>query len=274
MYGILFCQLAFTSIIIAASLNVDALRGCEYGAGREAKGLTFSYESFCGDGENPEQKSKIAQLWIASAIGAIVCLLTLVCVPVGQEKDDEGGITKLGKPIHMVVPYNYTLLFIFTFFSSIVYSKISLAAQASNPGVVIEAASLTTAAVLGITIFAFTGFKETQGKKTISFIGPGLSAIGLIFGVTAFFVFAPNEKLGCEIDEGTGECKTGGMKLLYATIGVCLFALIMLFDTSSVIGGKSIMFELGPETYILGALQLYLEMINMFVLIMVILGEA
>jgi len=48
----------------------------------------------------------------------------------------------------------------------------------------------------------------------------------------------------------------------------------MLFDTSSVIGGKSIMFELGPETYILGALQLYLEIINMFVLIMVILGEA
>ena len=111
--------------------------------------------------------------------------------------------------------------------------------------------------------------------KTISFIGPGLSAIGLIFGVTAFFVFAPNEKLGCEVDE-EGKCKqdVGAMKLLYACIGVCLFAMIMLFDTSSVIGGKSIMFELGPETYILGAVQLYLEIINMFVLIMVILGEA
>lgn len=137
-----------------------------------------------------------------------------------------------------------------------------------------EAAALTTAAVLGITIFAFTGLKEVPGMKSISFIGPGLSAIGLIFGVTAFFVFAPNEKLGCEVDE-EGKCKAvGGMKLLYACIGVCLFALIMLFDTSSVIGGKSIMFELGPDTFILGALQLYLEIINMFVLIMVILGEA
>lgn len=80
-------------------------------------------------------------------------------------------------------------------------------------------------------------------------------------------------------EEFTGETTTAcgdpdSMKLLYACIGVCLFALIMLFDTKSVIGGKSIMFELGPETYILGAVQLYLEIINMFVLIMVILGEA
>lgn len=98
VYGILLTQLALTSFIIAASLNVDALRGCEYGAGRP----TLSYESYCEEGENPEQKSLIAQLWIASAIGAIVCLLTLVCVPVGTEHDDDGQIKKLGKPIHMV----------------------------------------------------------------------------------------------------------------------------------------------------------------------------
>jgi hypothetical protein len=64
------------------------------------------------------------------------------------------------------------------------------------------------------------------------------------------------------------------MKIVYAGLGCVLFALIMLFDTKSVIGGKSIMFELGPETYIMGAVQLYLEIINMFVLVMVILGES
>lgn len=97
VYGILLTQLALTSFIIAASLNVDALRGCEYGAGR----IPLSYEAYCGDGENPDQKSMIAQLWIACAIGAIVCLLTLVCVPVGTEHDADGQVTKLGKPIHM-----------------------------------------------------------------------------------------------------------------------------------------------------------------------------
>lgn len=134
--------------------------------------------------------------------------------------------------------------------------------------------TLTSAAVMGITIFAFTKFRTLGGVEEISMIGPGLSAIGLIFGVTSFFVFAPNKSLGCTTD-ATGECsgEPNQMRLLYAALGVCLFALIMLFDTASVIGGKSIMFVLGPETYILGAIQLYLEIINMFVLIMVILGE-
>ena len=172
----------------------------------------------------------------------------------------------------MVVPYNYTLTLIFTVCCSVAVSKISLAAQAGSPGVVFEALALTAAAVLGITIFAFIGFRKLDGMKTISMIGPGLSAIGLLFGVASFFVFAPNDMLGCDRDEA-GECKPSGIKLMYAVLGVCLFALIMLFDTSSVIGGKSIMFELGPETYILGAIQLYLEIINMFVLAMVILGE-
>lgn len=63
------------------------------------------------------------------------------------------------------------------------------------------------------------------------------------------------------------------MKLAYASIGVILFSMIFLFDTSMVIGGKSMMFVLGPECYILGAIQLYLETINMFVLLLVILGD-
>ena len=64
------------------------------------------------------------------------------------------------------------------------------------------------------------------------------------------------------------------MRLIYSALGLSLFALIMLFDTSMVIGGNSFMFVLGPECYILGAIQLYLEAMNMFVLALVILGEA
>ena len=58
----------------------------------------------------------------------------------------------------MVVPINYILLAIFTVSMSIPLAKVSLAAQSSNPGVVVEAFALLSAAVLGITIYAFTGF--------------------------------------------------------------------------------------------------------------------
>lgn len=113
--------------------------------------------------------------------------------------------------------------------------------------------------------------------KEISFIGPALSAIGLVFGLALFFAVAPNEKLGCDMVENEEtselECKPDTMKLAYAGIGVILFSMIFLFDTSMVIGGQSMMFVLGPECYILGAIQLYLEIINMFVLLLVILGD-
>jgi FtsH-binding integral membrane protein len=259
VYGILLCMLGLTAVIIGASLKVDSLRGCEYGAGTEA------YDYVCDDEDAVyTEKGLIGKIWVPAAIGAVISLLILYFVPIGAD----------GKPIHMVVPYNYTLTLIFTVCCSVAYSKISLAAQAGSPGVVLEAFVLTAAAVLGITIFAFTGFRKLDGVDKISFIGPGLSAIGLLFGVASIFVFAPNDLLGCDRDEETNECKPSGIKLLYAVLGVSLFAMIMLFDTASVIGGKSMMFELGPETYILGAIQLYLEIINMFVLAMVILGDS
>ena len=62
-------------------------------------------------------------------------------------------------------------------------------------------------------------------------------------------------------------------KIGYALIGVILFTLILLLDTSAIIGGKKMMFTLGPECFILGAIQLYLEMINMFILAIVLLGS-
>ena len=267
VYGILGSMLFVTAVIICATLNNSALKGCEYGGPK--------WENICRD-EKPD--GLIPKIWMPCAIGAVVTLLVLVCGTSGGKYDEDTGqpiAGELPQPLHMVVPYNYTLLSIFTILSSVVVSKISLASQQGAPGVVFEASALTAAAVIGITIFAFTGLKDQDnGIYELSFIAPGLSALALVFGVAAFFVFGPQENLGCDLDETTGKCKRDGMKLLYACIGVVLFALIMLFDTKSVIGGKSMMFELGPETYILGALQLYLEIINMFVLLMVILGEA
>merc|ERR1719197_122522 len=169
--------------------------------------------------------------------------------------------------MHMVVPYNYALLSLFTMCVSVCVAKI---AAASEPQIVFEAFCLTTAAVIGITVFAVTSFREFKDVDKISIMAPGLSAVGMIFAVTGLFVFLPVTNL--VKDENA--VSTGlNWKVLYASIAIVLFAIIMLFDTSQVIGGKSMMFELGPECYILGALQLYLEYINMFVLILVILGE-
>lgn len=184
-----------------------------------------------------------------------------------REEDDDGKLKSGGKPFHMVVPINYTLLAIFTLATSVMVAKISLA---SKPQLVFEAFVLTTAAVLGITIFAFTSFRKIDGVKEFSIMAPALSAVGLIFAVSGLFVLVTATDLA---PDDSVDSNQKGMRVLFAAIGVALFALIMLFDTSQVIGGKSMMFELGPECYILGALQLYLEIVNMFVLLLVILGS-
>jgi FtsH-binding integral membrane protein len=91
-------------------------------------------------------------MWIPFAILSIVSVLALVCGTSGGTEE------KPGTPFHLVVPINYALLLVFTISTSMVVSKISLAAQADRPGVVLEAVMLTAAAVLGITMYAVTGF--------------------------------------------------------------------------------------------------------------------
>lgn len=65
---------------------------------------------------------------------------------------------------------------------------------------------------------------------------------------------------------------TDSFQIVYASIGVCLYVLIMLYHTSMIIGGKAMLFVLGPETFILAATQLYLEIIGVFALLLSILG--
>ena len=148
--------------------------------------------------------------------------------------------------MHTVTPNNYILLAIFTVSVSVVVAKIALM---TNEQIVFEAACLTAAAVIGIQIFAFTGFKKIEGVESFSIMAPFLSAVGMTFAVSGLFVIASVNSLSDQ-----EEIKSSRMNTLYAGIGCALLALVMLFDTSMVIGGKSMMFSLGPECYILGAL--------------------
>lgn len=107
-------------VIIAASLKLDFLRGCEYGAGTE------KWESVCGPGAGPD--GVITKIWVPFIIIGIAILLALIFYPVGAEKDEDGLTISPGTPLHMVVPYNYYLLVAFTFCTSIGLAKISLAA--------------------------------------------------------------------------------------------------------------------------------------------------
>jgi len=43
---------------------------------------------------------------------------------------------------------------------------------------------------------------------------------------------------------------------------------LLIFDTQQVVGGKHRRFQLSPEEYIAGALQLYLDIVYLFIILL------
>jgi hypothetical protein len=98
---------------------------------------------------NESVQGLVKAIWVPAAIVAVITILALVFGTADQ--DDETAPN--GRPMHMVTPYNYILLGLFTMCISICASKI---AAASSPQIVFEGFCLTTAAVVAITVFAVT----------------------------------------------------------------------------------------------------------------------
>ena len=92
-----------------------------------------------------------------------------------------------------------------------------ICATVKNPIIVLEAASLTAAIVIGLTIYAMS-------TKT-DFTTWGAFLFVFAFGMMAFGVL----------------CSIFGFKLplLYCVIAVIMFGLYLIFDTQLVLGGKN-----------------------------------
>lgn len=112
------------------------------------------------------------------------------------------------------------------------------------------AVGLTAGVCLALTIFAF------QTKWDFTVLGGALFAAGfilLIFGIVAIFV------------------RSQTMTILYASIGAIIFSLYLVYDTQLMMGGKH-KYSISPEEYIFAALNLYLDIVQIFVYILTIIG--
>jgi len=114
-----------------------------------------------------------------------------------------------------------------------------------------QAALITAAMVVGLTVYAFTT------KSDFTFLGPALFVVGFAlcaFGIILMFTHS----------------KT--LYLIYCFLAVILFGFYLIFDTQLIIGGHH--YELNEEEYIVGAMILYLDIINLFIYVLRILGES
>jgi FtsH-binding integral membrane protein len=112
------------------------------------------------------------------------------------------------------------------------------------------AVGLCAAVCLGLTIFAF------QTKWDFTVMGGALFValiILVIFGIVAMIF--PGRVL----------------TLIYASCGALLFSVYLVYDTQLMMGGTH-KYSISPEEYIFAALNLYLDIVNIFLYILTIIG--
>jgi FtsH-binding integral membrane protein len=143
-------------------------------------------------------------------------------------------------------PQNMYLLAAFTFVEAFMVGTVTTAYAEENAGIVLEAVFLTGAIFIGLTVFTF------QSKIDFSFLGAFLSmGLGALI-LWGFFAMI--------FGVGTG--------YVYALLGCIIFSGYILFDT------WLIMDKLNPHEYVLAAIMLYLDIINLFLYILQLLASS
>lgn len=146
------------------------------------------------------------------------------------------------------VPTNYILLGTMTFGCGWL---VSITTIMYPPVIVFEAACLTAAMVFSITLYAL------NTSTDFTAFGPLLYIFGMVFCVFGILLSVFGITKG----------------LVWSTIGVVLFSFYLIYDTQMIIGGDKADQQYTEDDYILAAVNLYLDIINIFLYILQILGD-
>jgi FtsH-binding integral membrane protein len=127
------------------------------------------------------------------------------------------------------------------------YCAVGTDFQKHGTNSVLMALGITTSLFLGLTAFTL------QSKWDFSFLGAGLSSVLwiLLFWGICMSLFGSSSEL----------------RYLYSLAGAIIFSLYIVFDT------WKISQVYGPDDYILGAIDLYLDIINLFLFILRLLND-
>lgn len=146
-------------------------------------------------------------------------------------------------------PTNYILLFIFTLAESFL---LSVCVSRYYPDQVLMALGLTTLICFSLTIFAL------QTKIDFTVMGGFLMiAVIILFVVSLIAIFFPGKLF----------------TLIIASAGALIFSLYLIYDTQLMVGGDH-KYSISPEEYVFAALNIYVDIINIFMYILTIIGAS
>ena len=115
-----------------------------------------------------------------------------------------------------MVPINYILLLVFTFATSLMVATICVK---TDPEIVLEAAVLTAATVMGLTFYACTTTTDFTSRMCSIAILWGI-LFDIVLSIPLMIMFGPKAELFC------------------AMIGAVWFGIYIIIDTQLIMGGK------------------------------------
>merc|ERR1719402_1623040 len=149
-------------------------------------------------------------------------------------------------------PINFIILLLFTLCEAVSVGMVTALYEEQS---VLIAVGLTAGVTLVLTIFAM------QTKYDLTVCGGALScALFILIAVGFIMIFIPHDKDSI-------------LSVVYGSAGALIFSLYLIYDTQMMLGGSH-KYSISPEEYVFAALALYLDILNIFLYILRIIGEA
>lgn len=144
-------------------------------------------------------------------------------------------------------PKNLVLTFLFTFIEGIWLAPFLLIAERATPGVVGQAALLTFTAFGGLSMYAIFSRRDFSAWGSFFMVGLVVLFVAMILNM-----FMHSAAAGIWI----------------SGVGVLVFSGLLVFDTWRILRSGTF----GPEDYVVTAVQIYLDLLNLFIFILSLLG--
>ena len=145
-------------------------------------------------------------------------------------------------------PVNILILGVFTASTGFLVSFICLAYQTV---VVIQALAITLSIVLVLTLYAINTTTDVTSYTNL------LAGAGMGFVVMILVGML---------------CHSSAFQMLISMSGACLFSIYIVWDIQMIVGGKHRQLSFGEDEYVLASLMLYLDVVNLLLMILDMLG--
>lgn len=142
-------------------------------------------------------------------------------------------------------PLNIAMVMLFTFAMGVMISPVLFGVRQTNPGVIAQAAGLTVGAFAILTLYAFVSRRDFSAWGSFFVVG-----LWVLIGTSLLNIFFHNATADLWLAGGT----------------VLVFSGLLVFDTWRL---RNVF---GPEDYVIAAVQIYLDLLNLFLGILRILG--